>query len=134
MASRNRLPESERRIRQFWLFLGWMWVLLVIYLSVTPAPLQLPVEQGDKLSHVLAYCVLMSWFANLHEVSAQRTRFAIGFIVLAVALEFVQGWTGYRSFEVTDMLAGAVGVAAGWVFSPPRIPNYLRTIEKLCRI
>jgi VanZ family protein len=108
-----------------------MLVLLVIYLSLTPAPPHLPVRQGDKLSHALAYFALMSWFANLYGVLAQRLMFAGGLIALAVALEFVQRWTGYRTFEIADMAAGAVGVAAGWLLAPPLLPNYLRWLETL---
>jgi len=118
-------------IRRFWLLLGWLLVLLIIYLSLTPHPVQVPVEQGDKLGHVVAYATLMSWFANLYEGSVRRRQFAIGFIALGIALEFVQGWTGYRTFEVADMAADTIGVAAGWIVAPPRIPNYLRGMELL---
>ena len=58
-------------------------------------------------------------------------QFAIGFIALGIALEFVQRWTGYRSFEVADMAADAAGVAVGWLIAPPRIPNYLQGMGKL---
>jgi len=34
---------------------------------------------------------------------------------------------------VTDMAAGALGVAAGWVTAPPRLPNYLSLAERLWR-
>ena len=131
MAPRNQFPEAALRVRRFWLLLGWMLVFFVIYLSLTPEPVQVPMEQGDKFGHVLAYAALMSWFANLYNGSARRMQFAIGFIALGVALEFVQRWTGYRSFELADMAADAAGVAAGWVFAPPRIPNYLHATEKL---
>ena len=134
MASHNVIPAPELRVRRLWLFLGWMLVLLVIYLSVTPVPIRVPVEQGDKLSHVLAYCVLMSWFANLYRVPARRAMFALGFVVLAIALEFVQRATGYRTFEIADMAAGAVGIAAGWLLAPPRLPNYLHWLEKVTRV
>ncbi len=134
MASRNLFAASGLRLRRLWLSLGWMLVLLVVYLSVTPTPIQLPVEQGDKASHVFAYFVLMSWFANLYSVPAQRAMFALGFIVLAVTLEYVQRATGYRTFEIADMAAGTVGVAAGWLLAPPRLPNYLRWLERLCRM
>jgi hypothetical protein len=73
----------------------------------------------------------MSWFANLYSGFARRAGFAAGFIALAVTLEFVQRWTGYRSFEVSDMVAGALGVAAGWATAPPRLPNYLSLAERL---
>ncbi len=96
----------------------------------SPVLLVRSMEEGDKFGHGLAYATLMSWFANLYEVSARRMQFAIGFIALSIALEFVQRWTGYRSFEVADMVAGAAGVAAGWIFAPPRVPNYLRGTEK----
>lgn len=123
----------EHRARPVWLALGWTLVLLVIYLSLTPAPITLPIREGDKFSHALAYLVLMSWFANLYPSLSVRARFAAGFIALGVVLEFVQLWTGYRSFEVADMSAGAVGVAAGWITAPPRLPNYLLLAERLWR-
>ena len=123
----------EHRVRPFWLVLGWMLVLLVVYLSLTPAPITLPVREGDKFSHVFAYFVLMSWFANLYPRLSVRAQFAAGFIALGVILEFVQLWIGYRSFEVTDMTAGALGVAAGWATAPPRLPNYLSFAERLWR-
>lgn len=118
------------RARRFWLLVGWALVLLVIYLSVTPAPPELPLEGGDKLSHALAYLALMSWFTNLYEAPLTRVKLALGFGGLGVALEFVQLWGGYRSFEVTDMAAGATGVVLGWLLAPPRTPNYLEFIER----
>lgn len=114
--------------------MGWIQVLLVIYLSVMPGISALPVEQGDKISHVLAYCVLMSWFANLHGKLHERWLLAAGFIAMGIALEFVQRWTGFRTFEVADMVAGALGVALGWVAAPPRLPNYLALAERICRL
>jgi len=133
VAIRNLFLAGEFRVRRLWLVVGWAFVLLVIYLSLTPAPIEVPIGQGDKFSHILAYVVLMSWFVNLYENPAQRIGFALGFIVLGVALEFLQRWTGHRSFEVADMTANAVGVALGWVLAPPRLPNYLRFIEKVCK-
>ena len=34
-------------------------------------------------------------------------------LALGVALEFMQGWTDYRTFDVADMAADALGVAVG---------------------
>jgi VanZ family protein len=130
MATRIQSPEAVLGNRPYWLVLGWLLVLFVIYLSLTPEPMQVPGEQGDKFGHVFAYAALMSWFANLYELPARRLQFAIGFVALGVALEFVQRWTGYRSFDVADMAADAVGVAVGWLVAPPRILNYLHAIEK----
>ncbi|NBQ40445.1 MAG: VanZ family protein [Alphaproteobacteria bacterium] len=110
-----------------------MLVFFVIYLSLTPAPIEMPTEQGDKFGHAIAYAAIMSWFANVYGAPVRRVHFAIGFIALGICLEFVQAWTGYRSFEVPDMAADAAGVVVGLILAPPRIPNYLHGIEKLLK-
>ncbi len=121
------------RPRQLWLIFGWLLVLLVIYLSLAPIAIEVPVDEGDKLGHVAAYAALMFWFANFFETFSRRSMLAVGFVALGVALEFVQGWTGYRTFEMADMAADALGVAVGWALAPPRLPNFLRGIEKFVR-
>ena len=118
------------RARPLWLVLGWMLVLIVIYLSLARLSLKEPFEQSDKLEHVLAYGVLMIWFANLYGALRTRMGFAIGFVALGIALEYIQRATGYRTFDVADMAANAVGVAVGWVLAPPRLPSLLQAVEK----
>ena len=97
--------------RRACLAIGWALVAAIVWLSLTPAPLELDVEDGDKLGHLAGYGALMFWFAQLY---ARRASWAAGFIALGVALEFVQGWLGYRSFERYDMLANGAGVLLGW--------------------
>lgn len=126
-------PSAALAFHRWWLALGWALVFLIVYLSLTPEPVQLNVEQGDKFGHVFAYAALMAWFASVYEAPARRLQFALGFVALGVGLEFAQRWTGYRSFEVADMVADAVGVVAGWVVAPPRMPNILRWLERAWR-
>lgn len=113
-----------------WRALGWMLVAFVIYASLTPAPPSLPVEGGDKLGHVLAYATLMLWFAWLYRRGSTRQYFALGFVALGIALEFVQGTTDYRSFEVADMAADGFGVALGWVIARSPLPNLFVLVER----
>ena len=80
-----------------------MLVLLVVVLSLVPSPALLPATQGDKFMHLFAYAVLMSWFVNLYPVTTRQAGIAAGFIVLGIALEFIQRWTGYRTFDMADM-------------------------------
>ena len=124
-------PEMNSRARTLWLIVGWLLVLLVIVLSLAPVPVDVPVEEGDKFGHVAAYAALMLWFANIYEPPARRGMLAIAFVALGVALEFAQGWTDYRTFELADMAADVFGVAVGWVLAPPRLPNFLQGIEKV---
>ena len=133
MELKNQTVELDLRARQLWLLIGWTLVFCVVYLSVAPVSIETGVEQGDKLVHAFAYGVLMVWFANLYERLAWRRAFAVAFVAMGVALEFVQGWTGYRIFDVADAVANASGVAAGWVLAPPRLPNFLRGIERFFR-
>jgi VanZ family protein len=90
---------------------GWAWAAAIVWLSLTPSAPQIDVEHGDKLGHFAAYGLLMFWFAQLYRV---RVFYAIGFIAMGVALEFLQGELGYRESELFDMYANAIGVLLGW--------------------
>ena len=95
--------------------LGWTLVGAIVWLSLTPSPpsFEIGFAQADKFEHALAYGSTMFWFAQLYVRSRVRLAYAIGFIALGIALEFVQGQVG-RDFEVADMAADALGVALGW--------------------
>jgi VanZ family protein len=98
---------------------------MIVWLSVTTTPPQIPVEQGDKFGHVLAYGSAMFWFCQLYARLGTRLAYAAGFVAMGIALEFVQRALGYRSFEVLDMVADAAGVAAGWLIALP-LPRLLK--------
>ena len=92
---------------------------------------QVGVEQGDKYMHAFAYSALMVWFASLYAGRPRRLALAGALIGLGIALEFLQGLTDYRTFEIADMVADAAGVCAGWLCAPPRLPNFLAIAERL---
>jgi len=124
------LNVSQNRLHQLWLLVGWLLVLAIVYESLTPSPVELQVEQGDKFLHAAAYLVLMSWFSNIYEGARERLISAVGCVALGVAMEFAQLLTDTRTFEVTDMVAGATGVLIAWLLAPPRLPNYLKLVER----
>jgi VanZ family protein len=100
-------------------------------LSLTPRPPEIDIEQGDKLGHLLAYGTLMLWFAQHRLATQQRLRTALGLVALGVALEFVQRWTGYRTYSYADMAANTAGVLLGWLLAPPRLPNLSALAEQM---
>ena len=102
-------------LSRLWRGVGWFGVVLLLYLSLTPAPPEIHVENGDKIGHLLAYGTLMSWWGQLVVGFPRRLLLAAGLALLGVALEFVQGWSGWRTFDTHDMLANAAGVALGWL-------------------
>ena len=103
---------------------GWALAGVIVWLSVTTSPPTIDVEQGDKLGHFVAYGSLMFWFCQLYARRPTQAAYGAGWIAMGIALEFIQGALGYRSFEVLDMLANTVGVLLGWALSLP-IPRFL---------
>jgi VanZ family protein len=122
-------PGSLRRV---WLIVGWSGVAGIIVLSLIPNPPELiPVEQGDKAEHLLAYGMLMFWFAQVYVRQPGRMIAAALLVALGIALEYVQGWTGWREFSYADMAADAVGVGLGWLLATPRTRNLLTLANSL---
>ena len=93
---------------------GWAIAAAIVWLSLTPSPPQIDIEQGDKLGHFAAYGSLMFWFCLLYTRRKVRIAYALLWIAMGVGLEFVQGQLGYRTYEVHDMVANALGVLIGW--------------------
>ena len=106
------------KLRKAWLAFGWLWVAVVVYLSLIPSPPEPVRIQGiDKLQHALAYCLLMLWFCQVY-VSGRQRLFVTGLLAaLGIAVEFLQEMTGYRYFEFADMVANTTGVMLGWVWA-----------------
>ncbi|HEV8517264.1 MAG TPA: VanZ family protein [Burkholderiales bacterium] len=128
----QKLPVKDRlRFRALWLAIGWALVLTVVYLSLTPHPISIPVEQGDKVGHVVAYAALMLWFAQIYSPSRRRLLLAVALVALGIGLEFAQLFTETRTFEIADMLADGTGVAIGWLAAPPRTINFLIRVEAI---
>ena len=100
-----------------WLAVGWGLVMLVVGASLVPQPPLTPdIHLGDKLAHLLAYGVLMGWFAQIYATHTARRILAAAFVLMGVVLEFLQGLLGQRMFEVADMAANTAGVAlACWI-------------------
>jgi VanZ family protein len=120
---------ANTTVRWLWLLAGWLLVLLIIYLSLTPRPISVPVAEGDKIGHAVAYAVLMLWFAQLYLGKKSRIAVAAASAALGIALEFAQQLTETRDFSIADMAADGLGVLLGWLAAPPRTVNLLSWVE-----
>jgi len=112
-------PLSAERYRfnffLLWWLIGWGLIASVLFLSLTPSPPEiLDFAFSDKLEHLFAYSVLMGWVGQLYVSTRQQITWAAGLCMMGVALEFVQGWGGYRFFDIADMVANTLGVLLGW--------------------
>ena len=127
-----RFPQNRQPLRLFgiWASVGWLLVAVVIYLSLTAEPIPTPgVEFGDKIGHFLAYFSLMFWFSQLYH-RRQHNVLLILFIGMGVALEIVQSYTGYRSFQYSDMLANSAGALVGWLLAKTLCATLLLRFEQ----
>lgn len=103
---------ANQNLRRTWIILGWLLVLLVIYLSLTPKPPPTGMNFGDKIGHFAAYASLMFWW---HRIDGNGYRLALVFILMGLALEIMQSLSGYRQGDIFDMAANTGGVAIGWL-------------------
>lgn len=106
------VSEWQRLRRPYlWQALAWLQVGIVVWLELTPSPPTPPdFLAWDKAQHCLAYAGLAWWFGQCFK---RGWHWPLFLITLGVALEFLQGWGGVRTFDVDDMLANALGVAIG---------------------
>lgn len=110
--------------------IGGLLVALVVYLSLTPQPpAPLTFDNSDKVEHAFAYATLSFWFCHLYVTGSSRAVVIATLVALGVGLEYVQGWTGYRSFDVMDMLADSIGVLLGWLLVSTPLGRLLVYIE-----
>jgi VanZ family protein len=115
---------------RLWLTLGWLFVAVIVFLSLYPKPPQpLEFEQSDKLSHIIAYMILMLWFANIYPQRSSQAKMSLGFFVMGVCLELLQGMTAYRTFAYADMLANGIGILLALYLAKTRFASYLVRLD-----
>lgn len=119
------------RFRRLWIICGLGFVLLVVYLSLTPDPPDLGAPEGLKIGHLVAYGWLMIWFGQIYRTTGPRILLAVAFSALGIALEYLQGMTDYRGFEYSDMLINSTGVALGLAMATTPLQNCLRALETM---
>ena len=118
------------RYAKIWLTLGWLLIGAVIFLSLWNMPPQpLEFEQSDKLTHIIVYLTLMLWFANIYPQRSSQLLLSIGFFVMGVCLELLQGMTQYRTFSYTDILANGIGIFLALYLARTRLATYLLRLD-----
>ena len=98
------------RWRRLWLAAGFVMVLVVMLLSLMPAPLG-PIG-SDKIGHLTAYGVLALWFAGIYRPDRYGW-VLLGLFGLGVVIEILQGLGGHRQPEIADAAANLLGIVIG---------------------
>ena len=118
---------GELKHRKLWFTLGYVLLAVVAYLSL--APITTDVPASDKTLHFVTYCALSAFFTSLVQLPRSLWLVAAGLVSFGVLMEILQGLTGYRLFELMDMLANSLGVLAGLLTRLTPMPIWLRRIE-----
>jgi len=127
----SALPDL--RLRYLWLTIGFVLVVLVIYLSLTGEPIAMVglFAYEDKLYHAFAYFTLMAWFSQIYHHRFQRNMLAVIFILMGLTMEYLQSLNPNRFAEFGDMAANVAGVGLGFAVTLSGAKNVLVRIEKL---
>jgi len=132
----NLFAITHLRFKRLWVGVGVFMVLAVFAGSLMslPQPLKAVMLQ-DKVLHTLAYACLMGWFAQIYRHDLTRLVLVLALIAMGIFIEFVQGRTGYRHFDVLDMVANTSGVVLAWALAYTRVGNVLAWTEQtFCRV
>jgi VanZ family protein len=127
----DRAPpaRTEYLYLGLWQVVGALLVLAVVVASLMPPP-PIDLSEGrDKGVHFLSYGTLMFWWSMLVRGHLSRAGLAVWFCVMGVVLEVLQGMTGYRSYDLEDMLANAIGVSIGWALGYTPLSRALSVLE-----
>lgn len=116
MSTNNSQILEKQTLKYFWAWLtiGCLYLAYIIYGSLTPDPVDIQIDDFDKVMHFSAYALLMIWFSWIFYKRSSRYIMVVLFIALGVGLEFAQQAGGVRYFEFSDMIANSLGVLAGY--------------------
>jgi VanZ family protein len=106
-------PVARELLRGLW-FLASLAVVMGSILSADSMPIRTldRLSVSDKVEHTIMYAVL-AFLPAIYERPGIVIAAATGAIALGVLLEFAQLLSGWRQFEVGDMVADAIGVCLG---------------------
>ena len=120
---------AKRLLRILWLLAIWI-VVIGSLLPETSSAIQAlnRLKISDKIEHFAAYAVL-AFLPAIHERPKFTVAAVIGAIALGVILEFGQLYSGWRNFEIGDMLADAAGACFGVAAGiPMRSTEIIRSV------
>lgn len=123
--------KQTLRFKTLWLSIGISLIITVIILSLMAEPPtdMMDVLPNDKFGHFIAYFALMVWFAQIYHTNKQRWLYLIGFLILGLSLEILQGLGGVRQADWLDMLANSAGIISAFLLTKTRLAYILIYIE-----
>jgi len=116
--------------KKFWHCIGLFAILSTFYISLkqmsggTP-----PFPHFDKFCHFTIYSLLAHYHCNLF-LKLKKYWVFIFFFAMGIMIEFLQGMTGYRFFELADIIANTLGVLFGQTILLKIFPDYIWRLDR----
>jgi hypothetical protein len=113
-----------------WTAVGWLLVGGLVAGSLATPPIEVtPPRFVDKLVHLVAYLLVMAWFAQIWRSRRVLCVHACFLVLLAVGLELLQGFTASRTPDAFDAMASAGGVLLGSLTALTPLSGLLERLE-----
>ncbi len=126
------LTVQHLRFKRLWVSVGILMVIGILCLSLISIPASvMKFLWSDKVLHGVVYAALMGWFAQIYRHDLARLGLVIGFIALGIGIEYLQGMTPSRNFDIADMVANSCGVVLAWALSYTFFGTILERFEAL---
>jgi len=116
LALMTKTTSHMRPLRHatLWRAVGWLMLLSIAIAMALPTPaVDIELENADKWVHVFAFGILGGWTAQLYPFSRALLWRALGLLAFAAGTELMQVLIPWRSGDVADLAADAVGIALG---------------------
>lgn len=111
----------------------WLWILALaagLALCVLPLPAVAVPRGFDKIEHALGYFVLGAYATNLFARGRALAFALLGLLAFGAMIEGIQALVPWRSAELMDWLANAVGVALGGVLAFTPLATLLQRFDQ----
>ncbi|MEE8118475.1 MAG: VanZ family protein [Gammaproteobacteria bacterium] len=123
----DELPATELRFKTGWLLAAKISLVLTFVVGIVPVPVQVPVNNLDKLVHIALYFLPATIFAGVFGGQV-FSRVIVGLLVFSSGIEMIQYWLPWRSGEWLDIAANLLGIALG-IFAARRSRQIMQWVE-----
>lgn len=106
----------------FYLSIAWAFVILYFATSVPSESSGQAFVANDKIMHFAAFGILAIFLSFSEKFSKLQWPMTISFVYAAM-IEIVQFFIPYRTFDLLDLAAGALGVFAILLVIPDSLKN-----------
>jgi VanZ family protein len=131
MDDRPLSPLRDFHRPRLWLGVWLAAIAATLVLGVVPLPaIDAPVAHFDKIEHAVGYALLAASAACLFRPGRPLFGVLLALVALGIVIELLQALLPWRSAELMDALANAVGVAIGGALALTPLAGILQALDR----